>query len=272
MRTRSALRGVAAVVALMAGAAAAQAQWVCRPIGPPVVIYGRPYIAPVPARPGRAPTLTRVPAASVPPGRLEVRPEVRPGVRPAAGFATPKPAVPTPTVPPRAAPVPADPPRIEIDTPGRSPVGPVKSPDRPANPLVIPLGPTETPTRPGPPPTIPPIAPGAGDGNTLPPLKLPTSPADSTSFARPPVGGRPLRVDVFPVARSADGAKSIGFFNTTDRELTGSIGGEAFRLPAGHWLTAEVAGGDFTWRFAGEPERTTTVPAGAGGVELIVRP
>ena len=211
MLTRFPFPGVAAVLVLTAGATLAHAQQACHPVGPPVVIYLQPYISPVPT-----PVAVRPVQRAIPQVRTPAVASPSPKIRPAAGFATPRPATPPTTE--------GQPPRIEIETPSKPspvPVGPVQTTPRPANPLIIPLGPTVTPRSPEPPPTIPPITPGNPDGNTLPPLKLPTSPADSTSFARPLANDRPVRVDVFPVAGTANDAKSIGFFNTTDRELTG---------------------------------------------------
>lgn len=268
----------------------------------PMMYWGPPAVAvaaaPI-ARPATQPAVAQAQPERPPTRAADPRPAVtrptpsRPAeVRPTE-YALPQVAQPTPAIPP---PAPTESPRVEVETPRIAPISPAKEPrTAPVNPLVIPLGPTETPAQPAtrppaPVPEIPrptPAQPAASGGFTipsiapksssegspkLPPLKLPTSPAESASFFRPAHAERPVRVDVFPVAGDFSDRATVGVFNYTEQEIEFTIGGKQHRLPARHCVCLESASSEIDWQVNQQPGQQTQLPQGAKGVEIVIRP
>lgn len=276
---------------------------------PPPVVYVPVY--PVPISPPRIdPTVPHARVQPVPtPPRVQVDPiraDVTPPIpmkpeRAASDSAvvapTPAPAIPTVAPMPKvAAPdsptfksvdpipeVPADPFKVKPVEPS-----PMKSTDGPM--LTLPGTPEPAVPSPAPAPSakdiIPPMVPklpesplpkpsGVG-GDPLPPLVLPpeATPMGSTSKYSPPaaVPKSALRVKVFVASGAAGrpGLSKIGFYNHTESDIALVIEGRAVTLPRKTFIHAEVPA-TFRWKYADEPERTATVPAGAVGLDVLFR-
>lgn len=237
------------------------------PIGPPIVyvpVYPAMPAPKVHTDPKPEPKQTQAP---LPPPKVTIEP---------AAFATPEPATPTigsPKVPTVPAPQPEPPkpeaPKFEAPKPSPKPEipqvslplpGPVKplEPVKPADPEPVKI-PTFTPKVP------------ETDGN-LPPLKLPTLPnPDPTSISRSsPLTGS--GIDIVPAdgKPATNGKRRVGFYNQTNREVLLTVEGESVKLPSKHTITAEVPA-TFTWKLDRGDARSTTVPDGASGVEVLIR-
>ena len=112
----------------------------------------------------------------------------------------------------------------------------------------------------------------------IPPLVLPPDLPSGSNGVVPPTTAKssPLaaasRVQVFPVAgaAAAGAARRVGFFNHTNRDLQLTIEGRPVTLPAKSFLHAELSP-TFRWSEAGGPPRTTTVPPGSPGVDVLFR-
>jgi hypothetical protein len=147
----------------------------------------------------------------------------------------------------------------------------LESPDgaAPAVPSVAPA-----PDAPIPTPGIPTPKPAS----TLPPLTLPPdtpiAPEKPVEVKSSPLTGaeRELKVRVFPATGAvvADGLRTVGFYNHTARDLSLTIEGKAVTLPAMSYLHAELPSA-FTWKCADRPAAKETIPAGAAGVDVVIR-
>ena len=123
---------------------------------------------------------------------------------------------------------------------------------------------------------IPPLVPRIPGGDTtLPPLNI-VIPGDapSTSTSRSsPLSSRKA-VEVIPVAGDAPASprtlRNVGFFNNSERDVTLTVQGETITLPKHTFVTANVPR-SFTWKLDAEAERTTEIPPGAPGVEVVIR-
>lgn len=276
---------------------------------PPPVVYVPVYPAPI-SPPRIAPTVpqARVQPAPLPP-RVQVDPdrtEAKPPapMKPARtasdnAVVAPVPAPATPTVapmpmiavpePPMFKPVdpipavPADPFKAKSVEPS-----PLKSPDGPT--LTLPGAPEPAVPSPAPAPTakdiIPPMVPRLPESavpkpsgvssDPLPPLVLPpeATPMGSTSKYSPPIAvpKSALQVKVFVAAGAGGrpGLSKIGFYNHTESDIALVIEGRAVTLPRKTFIHAEVPP-TFRWKYADEPERTATVPAGAVGLDVLFR-
>ena len=81
-----------------------------------------------------------------------------------------------------------------------------------------------------------------------------------------------MTVSVFPAGgpEPAGVYRTVGFYNHTDRDLSLTIEGRAVKLPAKTYLHAQLAP-TFTWGVADRPAARETVPAGAGGLDVVFR-
>ena len=252
------------------------------PLGPPVIYV--PVYPAIPApkiepEPKSEPKRTQAP---LPPPKVTVEP---------AAFAAPEPATPTiapPKVPttPAPQPEPAKPevPKLELPKPEAPKVEapkfetpkPAPKPEIPqvSLPLPAPVKPLELAKPADPEPAkIPTFTPKvAGTDATLPPLKLPPLPnVDPTSISRSsPLTGS--GIDIVPAdgKPAANGKRRVGFYNQTDRAVRLTVEGETVTLPGRHTIAAEVPA-TFTWTLDRGDPRSTTVPAGASGVEVLIR-
>ncbi len=230
-----------------------------------------PVYTPPPARTPAAPTVTQEPAA---------RPEAAKPDAPAAPVAPPPkaPVAPMPGVP-----------RTGLDAPEGTPAEAVRIPATvvpfvPATPSV-PLAqprPVEPASAVAPVPKVPaPVAePGrfplvprvpGGEGG-LPPLQIVPPPAEPSTSRSSPLADRPA-FEVVPVAGAALAAgalRSVGIFNHTDRDVSLTVEGETVTLPKRSYVTASVPR-KFAWRLDAGESRTTEVPAGSPGVEIVLR-
>ncbi|WP_439626660.1 hypothetical protein [Gemmata sp.] len=180
-----------------------------------------------------------------------------------------------------------------------APKGPASVPERPAVPTPAPAPEPKAPALefpresggaavPGPAPPLPdglipspavPELPEPGKPSSLPSLTLPpdspVAPQKSVSRSSPLAAGRGAgpTVSVFP-ARSdrdaADGRKTVGFYNHTDRDVSLTIEGRAVTLPARTYLSAKLAP-TFTWGHGAAPAVREAVPAGASGLDVVFR-
>ncbi|VTU02138.1 unnamed protein product [Gemmataceae bacterium] len=186
-------------------------------------------------------------------------------------------------------------------TPIPVPKGPASTPERPAVPTPAPASPEpkapapELPRDPGgsavpgPAPPLPeglipspsvPELPEPGKPSTLPSLTLPpdspVAPQKSVSRSSPLAAGRDAgpSVSVFPArsdrAAPADGRKTVGFYNHTDRDVSLTIEGRAVNLPARTYLSAKLAP-TFTWGHGAAAPVRATVPADASGLDVVFR-
>lgn len=244
------------------------------PAGPPVIyvpVYPQMAAPKVHVEPKADPKpSSRAPAPLAPP-RVTIEP---------AAFAEPTPEPPkTPAIP---VPVPVP----EIAKPAPLPVPEIAKPPVPETPKFTPVAKPDVPQMPiAPPtpadpkdadpiklPTFTPKIPDGGDTN-LPPLKLPTLPnldPPTTSRSSPLTGS--ASVDIVPAEGKlpANGKRRVGFFNQTDRAVVLTVEGESVTLPGRHTITAEVPA-TFTWALDRGDPRSTTVPGGASGVEVVIR-
>ncbi len=222
------------------------------PVVPAPALASPPTVTSEPARPepAKPDPLPKVPVLSPP--KVQVDPTPDAPVRPVEF---------TPAAPSRSAAVPS--------VPGVGPGG-LHMPPPAAGAAHIP--PTQVPMG-----TVPPVPdpaalaprfPAEADG--LPALGLPTLPG-VTAKSSPLSGG--ARVDIIPVdGAQAVGAatRTVGFFNLTDRNVILTVEGHTVSLPAKHQIAATVPAG-FRWKFGDGDEQKTTVPAGAAGVEVVLR-
>ena len=250
--------------------------------------------------PAPAPGMGSAIPSPMPPATLpKVTPESEP-VRPATGSDAPaREPDSTGASRPPAKPAPAEPefPKVEIPKnlqtePKAAPKRP-RDPDMSAVPKVPAVGAPKDPAIPAipsaapapesliPPPSLP-MLPDAKKGENLPSLTLPPDipvapdkKGESTSRSSPLTGGgvSGLRVSVFP-AKGAEvpafGYRAVGFYNHTNRDLALTIEGRAVKLPARSYLHAQLAP-SFTWSHGERPANRETVPAGAGGVDVVFR-
>jgi hypothetical protein len=80
-------------------------------------------------------------------------------------------------------------------------------------------------------------------------------------------------VSVFPATgteKVTGGYRTVGFYNHTARDLTLTIEGRTVKLPAKTYLHAQLAP-TFTWSHGDRAATRETVPAGAGGVDVVFR-
>lgn len=219
------------------------------PLRPPtVVVEPAGYAAPEPAKPEPKPEVKIELPTPVPetPKAFEL-----PAPRPVAQD---QPSIPTirPELPPSALPKPDAPKPIVPELP-------------PAIPML------EVPKSPEAPAKLPAFAPKPPDGDSnLPALKLPTLPSVSQSS---PLTGGERRVEILPAeGRPAlDPAKRwVRFYNNTDRDVKLTVMGESITLPARHQIPAEVPA-TFQWQLDNGDPRSTAVPVGATGVEIVIR-
>lgn len=124
-----------------------------------------------------------------------------------------------------------------------------------------------------------PELPDPGKPSSLPSLTLPpdspAAPKKSVSRSSPLTGERDgPTVSVFPAhadgAALADGRKTVGFYNHTDRDLSLTIEGRAVKLPARTYLYAKLAP-TFTWGRGDAPAVREAVPTGASGLDVVFR-
>jgi hypothetical protein len=186
-------------------------------------------------------------------------------------------------------------------TPIPVPKGPESTPVRPAVPVPAPAASEpkapalELPREPGgsavpgPAPALPeglipsqsvPELPEPGKPSTLPSLTLPpdspVAPQKSVSRSSPLAAGRDAgpAVSVFPARADrdapADGRKTVGFYNHTDRDVSLTIEGRAVTLPARTYLHAKLAP-TFTWGHGAAAPVREAVPAGASGLDVVFR-
>jgi hypothetical protein len=205
-----------------------------------------------------------------------------------------EPEAPAKPEPPRADPAPAAPRPV---APGVPPGGAATDPGDPVKPTEFAKPKTASPPKNDTPklelPQVP--LPGAADPSKnddakIPPLiprltnpdvppltipKVPIEPAtggDTSTSKASPLTAAP-RVDVFPVdgtpPPSPKANRTVGFFNHTDRDLKLTVEGDTVTLPRRHFVTAVVPA-TFAWKLDGD-ERRTEVPAGAPGVEVVIR-
>ncbi len=170
--------------------------------------------------------------------------------------------VPEPKLPPLELPKDAGPKLPSLDPPGGSAPA-VPAPAPPPTDVLIPAPALPTPTGPGalPPLTLPPDTPVAPEK----PVEVKSSPLTGT--AREP------KVSVFPAtgaAAAAPGLRKVGFYNHTARDLSLTIEGKAVTLPAMSYIHAQVPPA-FTWKYGDKPALKETVPAGAAGVDVLIR-
>jgi hypothetical protein len=301
-RTLALLAGIAVV--LTPGGAAAEYLW-CQPVPvcPPAPCYSMPvvyvplYWWPAPVSPLAPPQVypSPTPIAEAPPAappaiKRAAAEEPTPATPKTAPTQTPLDTLPARTPVPLANPSPAPAPAETTDTsPKAAPTpGPKKAPDAatipPSKlptaptppPLILPDAPPATRT-PAPDSTTPPADPKKKDGgpDSLLPLVLPPETSKSTSNASPLAGAKWVpTVKVIPVRTGTGGAaagmRKVGFFNYTARELEMVVDGKSMKLPAKHYLQAEVPP-RFAYRVGASEPASLNVPDGSAGLEVVFR-
>lgn len=257
----------------------------------PAPAIAKPEPAPAPGEPKRG-GLFEIPRPAPEP-KLPSGPKSDDMIRPPA---TPIPAPaelpktdPTPKLPPLELPKDDAPKLPPIDVPGGAGAGPKLPPlelpkgDAPKLPPLDPPGaaaPALPSAAPAPDPLIPaPGIPTPKDANPkLPPLTLPpdapVAPDKPVEVKSSPLtgGARELKVSVFPATgtAAAGALRKVGFYNHTARDLSLTIEGKAVTLPAMSYLHAHVPA-SFTWAHGDKPAAKENVPAGAAGVDVVIR-
>jgi hypothetical protein len=243
---------------------------------PPVVVV--PQCAPVVpvVNPG-----VHAPGSPLPPPSVSVEPpkgntqapdsQVRPtGLDEPGRLATPTPAPPEPAKTEARTPAVAEtppPPRPAEEQPESKlpkldlPLTNPKSEEKATDPLKI---------------ELPPVPAGKKAEPKLPPLVVPQLPppaAASESKYRPATADRP-GYTVLPVdgagSTGTKGTWKVGFYNYTTRDLELAVEGRTVALPARSYVTAAVPG-TFSWRVGAGADESTTIPAGSGGVEVVLK-
>lgn len=165
--------------------------------------------------------------------------------------------IPSPTLPK----MPSTEPKVSPqELPGGSSAVPVPAP----SPDVLTPPDTLKPKKPDalPPLTLPPdtpVAPGASPKT----VEARSSPLTSAA--------RELKVSVFPASGVATaGLRKIGFYNHTQYDLQLTLEGKTVTLPARSYLHAHLPP-KFTWKCAGQPATSATVPTDATGLDVLIR-
>jgi hypothetical protein len=157
-----------------------------------------------------------------------------------------------------------------LDLPkGDAPKDAPKLPDRPGGVAVPSAAPA--PDALIPPPNIP-SKPDALPPLTLPP-ETPVAPDKPVEAKSSPLSSaKELKVSVFAASGSAPatGLRKVGFYNHTPRALALTIEGKTVSLPAMSYVHAEVPAA-FTWKCGDRPAAKEAVPAGAAGVDVLIR-
>ena len=222
---------------------------------PPPVVVVPTYLA---VECGPPTPVTAAPAPPLTPPTVNVEP------------AQPTPAKPDPTpttpVPPKSK-VQLEPDSRELAQP-RAEAPPALVPPPPVSPTIQPVSvPTAAAPKPAKLDGLK-LTPRTPAGDPLPPLSI--TPA-ATVVKASPLAGRPA-VDVYPVdgPPAADGTCVVAFYNLADRDVRLTVAGRSVVLPARHKVEAALPPA-FAWHLDDGPDRPTTVPAGAAGVEVVVR-
>jgi len=187
---------------------------------------------------------------------------------PLVPHAIPSDAVPTPAEPLKKPMVVAEP-DTKSDTKepaGIRSVGDLKVPAEPVKPP--PIIPEVKPEAPKIPMLIPKLP---GNDVGLPPLAVPT-PADPNGKVNANYPPRKARVQIVPVVAEGTVQElcTVGFFNRSSNDLTLTVNGKSVAFPKQSYVSLELPR-RFTWSLEGSVVQATDVPAGAPGVEVIVR-
>lgn len=169
------------------------------------------------------------------------------------------------------------PPTLELpkDTGAKPPTLEVPKVDAPAKAPEVPGAPAVPVPAPAPDALIPPPGVSVPRGaDSLPPLTLPPDTPINPDVKPTEAKSSPLtgaaKVSVFPASGTiaANGLRKIGFYNHTDRDLALTIEGKTVTLPAKTYLHAQMPR-TFTWKHGDRPSVTETVPADAGGLDVL---
>ena len=263
--------------------------------GSPMISSVQPIAQPNPAskppqlEPVRPASGIEAPKPPTPAPRGDALPVAKPEPAPAPApepkrgglIEIPKPA-PEPKLPPLELPKDNDPKLPPIDVPTGPGAGPKLPPlelpkdNAPKPPSIEP--PSAAPAVPSAAPAPDPLNPTPKNPSALPPLTLPpdtpVAPAPPVEVKSSPLTGAEseLKVNVFPAtgATSASGLRKVGFYNHTARDLSLTIEGKTVTLPAMSYLHAQLPS-SFTWKCADKPATKETIPAGAVGVDVVIR-
>ena len=102
----------------------------------------------------------------------------------------------------------------------------------------------------------------------IPKPAQPTEANKTTVRSSPLADARLTAADVYP--RTGPGPKTVVFVNKSGRDVLLTVGGTTTTLPSKTVLTVD-AGAKIVWQVGGEAERTETLPADGGGLDVVIR-